>query len=578
MKQFDEILAIQDLKERLAALKELAHHTSDQAAAVEAIGLLLSSFHQSHDNQSWGKACLKTAVFLINKHKVVFSDNLNPQTEKDVFQELQACASSKEQFILLKSRIRQLNPQHATLLDWIDQRAEDELISKIRDKLLPIIHQSKAVLESTESKLTAITKDPQVEASALISANNENQPDMATPDIPKMPSDNEMSVSTNASTEEAMPELPPMPNENWASSDDLMESTELPSASAPPNDETFDEIPAIPDAMPEIPDLPDEDEYDEAEDLSDDNDIDTQETTTFHPLRGRTKKIGIDHPKPESPGATWVSLVFLILPAGLLLNSYQSADNQSLLSFILSYLGCCIFIQFLYSGQLYISGAKPTNWPAFLIPTMPLYSKTSFGNPVCPQPLAMLSGVVIVLSIYFQPQVMAQRSKRILAAEIELTKESSSKDKEIKTVKSAAVTKQTSPKKRKNKKRSKRKSGEAKTEANVALPEVSIEAVRQELPGRSEDVINAVFHHRMAILRNSAESMSELGYLHDAGQGVKEDRLLSYTWYSLAIKNGRDEVSSDAELVKQQLSEDQLKKVSEYLAMDLSKIPFVAED
>ena len=79
-------------------------------------------------------------------------------------------------------------------------------------------------------------------------------------------------------------------------------------------------------------------------------------------------------------------------------------------------------------------------------------------------------------------------------------------------------------------------------------------------------------------MRKNAKAMSELGYMHDSAEGVKEDRVLAYTWYSLAVKHGDPDAQADANSMKAQLSPDQLKKVEEYLKMELKKIPFTPAD
>ena len=95
---------------------------------------------------------------------------------------------------------------------------------------------------------------------------------------------------------------------------------------------------------------------------------------------------------------------------------------------------------------------------------------------------------------------------------------------------------------------------------------------------RSDEIINAVYQYRLATMRKNAKAMSELGYMHDSAEGVKEDRVLAYTWYMLAVKHGDSDAQSDANSMKGQLNPEQLKKVDEYLKMELKKIPFTPAD
>ena len=88
---------------------------------------------------------------------------------------------------------------------------------------------------------------------------------------------------------------------------------------------------------------------------------------------------------------------------------------------------------------------------------------------------------------------------------------------------------------------------------------------------RSDEIINAVYQYRLATMRKNSKAMSELGYMHDSAEGVKEDRVLAYTWYMLAIKHGDPDAQADANSMKAQLTPKQIEKVEEYLKMELKR-------
>tara|TARA_Y100000589_G_scaffold148933_2_gene142260 strand:- start:473 stop:1021 length:549 start_codon:yes stop_codon:yes gene_type:complete len=182
---------------------------------------------------------------------------------------------------------------------------------------------------------------------------------------------------------------------------------------------------------------------------------------------------------------------------------------------------------------------------------------------------------MIVLALYAQPKLMALHKKNMIAAAAKIEE----KPKQIKKVITAAVVKSKNRKvaKRKKQKARKRRKKMAKN-SPPPLPEVNYADVQQEYMDRSDEIINAVYQYRLATLRKNSKAMSELAYMHDAAEGVKEDRVLAYTWYSLAIKHGDSDAQTDADSMKSQLTPEQLKKVEEYLKMDLKKIPFNPTD
>ena len=583
--QIGDILSIADLKQRLTALKACAQSLEDQSSALIVVNELFLAFHDESENLSWRKACLKTAVFLINKHKIAFTEPLITEKEHQLIHELETCSSPKEQFILFKSYIKLVRVTHTDLLNWLNVNSKTEFISKIYDKLLPLIQKSaslakevveeppttevpqiEAVPESVEEPPTA--EVPQIEAVPEVV---EEPPTAEVPQIEAVPETVEEPPTAEIPQIEAVPEVDgQLPVSEILESDSTLEETEE-AEEAP-----ISEMPEIPESMPEIPDLPDDDDLDDSDvpaQLRADNDPSLEEKTTFHPLRGRSRVIGLDHPQLESPRATWVAFICILAPIGLIFRGYQSADGQSLIAFLSTYLGVCIFSQMIFAGQLFISGNKPSSWGSFLIPTRPLYSKTSHGNPVCSQPLAIICGVIIVLSIYAQPKLMELRSKKMsvdIAVEATPTEANNTKVKVVTKTKPVNTTKKRRVKRKRKKKTS--------NEPEVQLPEVSYADIKQEFVGRSEEVVTAVYQHRLATLRMESKAMAELAYFFDTGEGVKENRILAYTWYTLAIKHGNEDASSDAQLVKAQLSQADLKKVDEYLAMELTKIPFTAQD
>ena len=106
MSQLDKLNSIEDLKQRFGALKNLAHGLAEEEDARSFCAELRSQFHNSEGPMNWRKACLKTSVFLINKHKLKFTETFDTNSEIKFITELDHCGTNKEQFLLLKSHIK----------------------------------------------------------------------------------------------------------------------------------------------------------------------------------------------------------------------------------------------------------------------------------------------------------------------------------------------------------------------------------------------------------------------------------------------------------------------------------------
>ena len=608
MSHLAKLNSISDLKQRFAALKSLANELTGQEEAHALCSELRDYFHKSDGSANWRKACLKTSVFIINKYKLQFSEKFDTDSEIQFVEELDHCASSKEQFLLLKSHIKLISKSQVKILGWIEANQDDEVISKVFTKLKPLIdslveqpiEETPAIEpEDVANSIDSLTPEPQESATV------ESEP-YDTPVVPSIPETKTgLEVEHDATDQTQVlepstpvisdePELPaldasipelndhpteidsPLTDVNHASSNE--KTSEMPTMP-----EASDEIPEIPD----VPDIPDEDEFleDDADDLpaqfrssNDPSNDEESDQSNFDPLHGRKKIIGADLPKPESPGAVWAALIMLVLPFALLFQAYSSAESQSFFSFLVTYFIGFIVIQSLIYVQKFLAGIKPdASWINCLIPTMPLYQKTNLGNPVCPQPLALICSVMIILALYAQPQVMAMHKKNMAA---ELAKaEAEAKSKQIRKVVTKALVKSKKSKvnKRKKQKARKRRKKAAK-DSPPPLPEVNYADVQQEFMDRSDEIINAVYQYRLATMRKNSKAMSELGYMHDSAEGVKEDRVLAYTWYMLAVKHGDPDAQADAKSMKAQLTPKQLEKVEEYLKMELKKIPFTPAD
>ena len=66
--------------------------------------------------------------------------------------------------------------------------------------------------------------------------------------------------------------------------------------------------------------------------------------------------------------------------------------------------------------------------------------------------------------------------------------------------------------------------------------------------------------YRKAAEQGHARALDDLGLMYDKGEGVPEDDVAAYTWYSVAAASGDDEDRHNRDIIKDELTPSQLEK------------------
>ena len=103
------------------------------------------------------------------------------------------------------------------------------------------------------------------------------------------------------------------------------------------------------------------------------------------------------------------------------------------------------------------------------------------------------------------------------------------------------------------------KSGDATAQYGLGL-------LYYEGRGVARDYDRALSLYRDAAANGNAKAMNNLGIMHALGHGVKESNVEALAWFTLAADAGSRDAPANAELLKQELSETDLKAASERVA------------
>ena len=60
--------------------------------------------------------------------------------------------------------------------------------------------------------------------------------------------------------------------------------------------------------------------------------------------------------------------------------------------------------------------------------------------------------------------------------------------------------------------------------------------------------------------QNHKKAQGTLGWMYEAGKGVRRDYIMAFVWYDLAVTNGHKKARRNRNSVESKLDEDELKK------------------
>ena len=77
---------------------------------------------------------------------------------------------------------------------------------------------------------------------------------------------------------------------------------------------------------------------------------------------------------------------------------------------------------------------------------------------------------------------------------------------------------------------------------------------------RVGDYATALMYLRPLTEQNHMKAQGTLGWMYEAGRGVRRDYIMAFIWYDLAVTNGHKKARRNRNSVEWKLDEDELKK------------------
>ena len=77
---------------------------------------------------------------------------------------------------------------------------------------------------------------------------------------------------------------------------------------------------------------------------------------------------------------------------------------------------------------------------------------------------------------------------------------------------------------------------------------------------RVGDYATALMYLRPLAEQNHKKAQGTLGWMYEAGRGVRRDYIMAFVWYDLAVTNGHKKAHRNRYSVESKLDEDELKK------------------
>jgi len=77
---------------------------------------------------------------------------------------------------------------------------------------------------------------------------------------------------------------------------------------------------------------------------------------------------------------------------------------------------------------------------------------------------------------------------------------------------------------------------------------------------RVGDYATALMYLRLLAEQNHKRAQGTLGWMYEAGKGVRRDYIIAFVWYDLAVTNGHKKARRNRNYVESKLDEDELKK------------------
>ena len=77
---------------------------------------------------------------------------------------------------------------------------------------------------------------------------------------------------------------------------------------------------------------------------------------------------------------------------------------------------------------------------------------------------------------------------------------------------------------------------------------------------RAGDYATALMYLRPLAEQNHKKAQGTLGWMYEAGKGVRRDYIMAFVWYDVAVANGHKKAHRNRNSAESKLDEDELKK------------------
>ena len=77
---------------------------------------------------------------------------------------------------------------------------------------------------------------------------------------------------------------------------------------------------------------------------------------------------------------------------------------------------------------------------------------------------------------------------------------------------------------------------------------------------RAGDYATALMYLRPLAEQNHEKAQGTLGWMYEAGKGVRRDYVMAFVWYDLAVTNGHKKAHRNRNSVQSKLDQEELKK------------------
>ena len=88
---------------------------------------------------------------------------------------------------------------------------------------------------------------------------------------------------------------------------------------------------------------------------------------------------------------------------------------------------------------------------------------------------------------------------------------------------------------------------------------------------RRGDYAKALMHIKPLAVQGHAKAQGTLGWMYEAGKGLRQDKVMAWVWYDLAVENGHKKAHRNRYSAKKNFNEAQMQKARALSKLCLEK-------